>query len=143
MTKSVIMKTAWAMYKAAGCTTRYEFSLALKAAWAQAKAPQLKKTVADRLIDLGGNLWERDNMRRIYLNRDTVLAIIGLEVTFYKTGNVSNAALNGEPLSNGRASRYVNDFIYGKVWFDLNDGKFYTKNTKTITAVMIENAFGC
>jgi len=35
-----VMKAAWRMYREAGCTTRYEFSLALKAAWAIENAIQ-------------------------------------------------------------------------------------------------------
>jgi hypothetical protein len=34
-----IMTRAWEIYKAADCQTRYEFGLALKAAWAEARAP--------------------------------------------------------------------------------------------------------
>lgn len=35
-----IMNRAWEIYKAAGCSTRFEFGLSLKAAWAEAKAPK-------------------------------------------------------------------------------------------------------
>jgi len=35
--KKQIMKRAWEMYKVAGCSSRAEFGLALKAAWAEAK----------------------------------------------------------------------------------------------------------
>jgi len=40
MKKANIMKRAWNIYHEAGCTTRYEFGLALKAAWAEAKASE-------------------------------------------------------------------------------------------------------
>jgi len=33
-----VMKRAWEMYKEAGCTSRYEFAIALRAAWAELKA---------------------------------------------------------------------------------------------------------
>ena len=39
MKKANIMKRAWNLYREAGCTTRYEFGLALKAAWQEANSP--------------------------------------------------------------------------------------------------------
>ena len=35
-----IMTRAWEMYKSAGCTTKAEFAVALKMAWAEAKSPE-------------------------------------------------------------------------------------------------------
>ena len=35
MKKANIMRRAWTLYREAGCTTRYEFGLALKTAWAE------------------------------------------------------------------------------------------------------------
>ena len=44
-TLKTIMTSAWAMYKAAGCKTRAEFGLALKAAWAKTKTKKEYKNV--------------------------------------------------------------------------------------------------
>ena len=38
MTKTNVMKRAWELYREANCTTRYEFGLALGAAWAEQKS---------------------------------------------------------------------------------------------------------
>jgi len=38
MTKTNIMKRAWELYREANCSTRYEFGLALSAAWAEQKS---------------------------------------------------------------------------------------------------------
>ena len=43
MKLSNIMKSAWAMYRAAGCTTRAEFGLALRAAWDNAKLAAVRE----------------------------------------------------------------------------------------------------
>ena len=49
--KKQVMQRAWAMYKAAGCHSRYEFSLALKTAWAEARAPKETKNVTIAWFD--------------------------------------------------------------------------------------------
>ncbi|MCL2377820.1 MAG: hypothetical protein FWC77_01700 [Defluviitaleaceae bacterium] len=40
--KNTIMARAWEMYKTAGCTTKAEFAVALKMAWAEGKSLQSK-----------------------------------------------------------------------------------------------------
>ena len=45
--------------------------------------------------------------------------LIGLELTYYKTGNISSARLNREHCSNTRAYREIGEC--GRVWLDDND----------------------
>ena len=45
--------------------------------------------------------------------------LIGLELNYYKTGNISSARLNGEHCSNTRAYREIGEC--GRVWLDDND----------------------
>lgn len=54
------------------------------------------------LIEQGGKLWEGGPHRRVYLNNWLELA--GLEVNRYNTGNISSAYLDGEKISNTKAS---------------------------------------
>ena len=57
--KKAIMTRAWEMYKAAGCTTKTEFGLALKAAWAESRKPTIdviiKKLDAKKWVRPGTN----------------------------------------------------------------------------------------
>lgn len=77
-------------------------------------APQIKA--------IGGNTWTPRNggSARIYLNDWAALA--GLEISTYKTGNISYAELSGRKISNSQAYRYL---AGGKVYFNVADGKLY------------------
>jgi hypothetical protein len=44
-------------------------------------------------------------------------AIVGLDVGYYKTGNIQSASLNGERISNAEAGRLLS----AKVWIDAAD----------------------
>lgn len=64
-----VMKKAWEMYKAAGCTMRAEFSIALKMAWADAKIEILE----DRIQELEyADRMRYDEKREWYRLRDEV-----------------------------------------------------------------------
>ena len=63
-------------------------------------------TIEQKLIDLGGNLWESGNHRRIYLNNWLELA--GVNVSRYQTGNISSASINGKKISNAKAAELDN-----------------------------------
>ena len=49
--------------------------------------------------------------------------LIGLELTYYKTGNISSARLNREHCSNNRAYREIGEC--GRVWLDDNEELSY------------------
>lgn len=72
------------------------------------------------LINAGGKLWEKNGMSRIYFNA----SLIGLDISRYKTGNISSATLNGDSISNSEAGRI--EMI--KIWFDAKDGQFHTSD---------------
>lgn len=80
----------------------------------------------NQLESAGGKLWEKNGMRRVYFN--SLSDRIGLSVSRYKTGNISSASLGDESISNSRARRIISNLEYGKIYYDLNDSKFYTKN---------------
>jgi len=78
-----------------------------------------EKTEEYMLEELGGRLWERvggngRTYRRVYLNEPEWWDVVDASVTYYKTGNISNAWLNGEKISNCRARRE----LMGSIYFD-------------------------
>ena len=69
--------------------------------------------IQELIKDDSNNLWEKYNKRRLYLD---VAKIVNLEVDRYNTGNISSAYLDGEKISNSKASKY----LQGKAYIDLN-----------------------
>lgn len=66
---------------------------------------------AEQIQAIGGSPWHKDDgTLRVYLN-DWV-QFIGLEVSRYKSGNISSATLNGQPISNGKAARLLAAKVY-------------------------------
>jgi len=82
--------------------------------------------IVDQLIALGGNLWEKGSMRRVYFNN--VPALIGLSYSTYKTGNISSASLNGVGISNSECARILRSI--GKIYWDLDTGKMHGSYTE-------------
>ena len=89
-----------------------------------------------RLIAAGGNLWEKHGYRRIYFN--DLPALYGLRLQHYNTGNISYAELDGERISNSSAREIVWMLSNGKLWYDLNTGRFASKglSEKAVTRIM-------
>lgn len=98
-----------------------------------------KKYTAEQLIAAGGRLWEvfEKNMRRVYFNN--LADRIGLSVSYYKTGNVSSASMNGEEISNTSARKIISTLETGKIWYDLNTNQFETKNLGDYADKIIES----
>ena len=70
-----------------------------------------------------GKLWEKNGHRRLYVNRDVAMRLIGLDVARYKTGNISGATLDGELISNSAAGRIIS--ALNNLYYDLGDGKLH------------------
>lgn len=70
----------------------------------------------------GFSRWQKGNMDRLYINSTK----IGLELDYYKTGNIHYAELNGERISNSRAyavkaaKNYI-DVVDGSVHADYDE----------------------
>ncbi|MFJ4473283.1 hypothetical protein ACIP2X_38115 [Streptomyces sp. NPDC089424] len=79
---------------------------------------------AENIKAIGGNEWIRGAYHRIYLNDWTEYA--GIEVTRYKTGNISSASLGGRGIANGRAYDLLG--AVSKVYFDVTDGHLYVQH---------------
>ena len=72
-----------------------------------------------QLIEMGGNHWQQHGHNRIYISDDMKMAAIGLEISFYKTGNIAGAYLDGKKISNTQARKIYNNLIDSKVFWDI------------------------
>ena len=125
MTKKV-MKRAWEIVKKAienfgGKAAQY-ISEALRMAWKEIKMEG--KKVIDRIEELeamGFKRWTKAGMDRLYINASA----LGLNCTYYKTGNVSNAWFDGYEISNCEARRMK----ASKTYIDIKTEKVYSDNT--------------
>lgn len=100
---------------ARSCEGAYQARLAigLRQAWAEYRLQQL------------GNRWQKNGMDRVYFNN--LAEWYGLRLSYYNTGNICSAELNGERISNNSARHYLSK-LNGKIWFDLTTGRFESKN---------------
>jgi hypothetical protein len=84
-----------------------------------------KKYTREQLEAAGGRYWEKGEMHRVYFN--SLSERIGLSLSFYKTGNISSASLNGDGISNSEARRILWSLENGKFWYDLDREMFMRK----------------
>lgn len=75
----------------------------------------------EALTAIGGRLWEKNGMRRVYFNSWGQFA--GLDISRYQSGGVNGASLDGRSIANGRVSAILASI--DKIWFDVTDGEFY------------------
>lgn len=90
----------------------------------------------EALVKVGGSRWQKNGMDRIYFN--DVDELYGLDIEYYKTGNICSARLNGESISNAEAHRVRNRL--GKVWYDVKEGCYYSKGMEQSDLQIIVNA---
>ena len=125
-----IMKRAWEIAREAvaqfGGKIREYFGESLRIAWAEFKMPA-KKTVFDLVPELekmGFKRWQKvgngKSFDRLYVDARE----IGLEVSYYKTGNVSGATFDGYSISNSEARR----MMASKTYIDLIARRIYSDN---------------
>jgi hypothetical protein len=79
------------------------------------------------LSEIGGNEWEKAGKHRVYFNN--MYELWGLEVDFYKTGNVRFASIDGAEISNSQARREMAKLDYGKIYFDFSDCRFHSSGS--------------
>lgn len=103
-------------------------SFALRQVWAEVRNDG--KAMEQRLVEIGGNLWERHGHRRVYFNYNTLAELLGMKLEFYNTGNIRAAWMDGERVSNTHARGYYWDLRNGKIWYDLNTEKFATRDVE-------------
>jgi len=75
----------------------------------------------ETLTAIGGRRWTKNGLDRVYINN--IAEYLGLDISYYNTGNISGAALDGYGIANGRAGGILN--CIDKVYFDAADGKLH------------------
>lgn len=64
------------------------------------------KSIEEKLVEIGGKVWEKGGHKRIYVNGDAALeAVFGLALGRYNSGAISSAFLCGEKISNSQARK--------------------------------------
>lgn len=76
------------------------------------------ETIA-KLEAAGFSRWTKKDMDRLYIN----VTKLGLEVSYYNTGNVSHAEWQGERISNADGRRLLSS----KVWIDVKTGELHVR----------------
>ncbi|EOV0286219.1 hypothetical protein ACOIP5_005260 [Salmonella enterica] len=126
MNKTTLFITAWNMSRDAaakfGGSVKSYFAESLKLAYGRTRLVTL-----EACLKIGGKLWEKNGMRRVYFNGDIVAAAVGFEYDTYKTGNVKWACLGDASLANGRANAVRTMIHSGKFWFDTADNKIHAR----------------
>jgi hypothetical protein len=126
-----IMMRAWEIVKNAiaqfGGKAREYMKEALRMAWAEAKgtAKQSREDIIEALTKKFGR-WTKKGSNgkvydRIYFNGTD----LGMEVSYYRSGNISSAAVDGESISNCEARRIMGS----KAYFDLTDNTLHMDST--------------
>ncbi|MCG6493455.1 hypothetical protein [Kitasatospora sp. A2-31] len=77
----------------------------------------------EAMVAIGGKRWQRNGMDRVYFDNWAELA--GLDVSYYKSGNISDATYRDEAISNSQARLILGSL--SKVWFDTADGKLHCR----------------
>ena len=96
----------------------------------------LTTTQIAALENKGFSRWTKAGMDRLYINSTRC----GLELDYYKTGNIHYAELNGEHISNSRAYTIK----ASKNYIDIADGSVHSQceeileNLKAILAEILE-----
>lgn len=70
--------------------------------------------------------WTRDSMHRLYV-RD-LPAAYGLEIDCYRTGNICDARVDGERVSNSEGRRILGRLSMAKIYYDYADSQWHGKN---------------
>ncbi len=81
----------------------------------------------------GFKRWTKGNMDRLYINTTQ----LGLEVDFYKSGNICSAKWQGESISHADGGRILSS----KVWIDIATGELHVKTSfNPYSAMTVEEA---
>ena len=82
----------------------------------------MTKEQVEKLAELG-NEWKKDDkFHRIYFN--DLESRLGLDISFYNTGNVSSATQDGERISNSECKRILGRLAGVKVFYDVKADDF-------------------
>ena len=98
----------------------------------------------ETLLAMGASRWTKYGRDRLYL-RNCYKDLLKMKISYYNSGNISGASLDGEGISNSEANR-IKDMAYG-CYIDLMkdeivvDGKETSRvrNFKALISEAIEN----
>lgn len=79
----------------------------------------------ENLIEAGANRWTKNGKDRVYLSK-IGNELIGLECSYYKSGNLSSAYLAGEKISNAEAQRVMS--VYSRAYVNAMTGELHDVN---------------
>ena len=85
-----------------------------------------------------GKEWIKDDMHRIYIN--DLAGLYGLETARHKTGNIKSARLNGEKISNTKATKLEIELNSAKLWYDVKSGEYSSNglSDEQYTAIKVQ-----
>ena len=93
----------------------------------------MAKITVEKLVALGGKLWEKGDMKRVYFNYEELASFYGLEYDGWKF------TVDGEKVSNNSGRQFTSALHNGKFWFDLVTGEFTSKGmSERMTAKIID-----
>lgn len=81
----------------------------------------------NELVKMGFTRWTKRSYDRLYINAST----LGLDCTYYKTGNISGATFGDHSISNAEARRMK----AAKTYIDVKTGKAHSDNYTLLKAV--------
>jgi len=75
-----------------------------------------------QLVAIGGSIWEKGDLRRVYFNYHELSRFYGLMYDGWKY------TVDGEKVSNNTGSAFASALGRGKLWYDLAAGEFCSKD---------------
>lgn len=81
---------------------------------------EITEKMIDNLTELGANRWTKAGRDRLYIKK-AAPELIGLRYKRYGTGNISDAQINGEHISNSACGRILSNL--DKAFIDLKTGE--------------------
>lgn len=82
---------------------------------------KLTQKQIEKMKNLGANRWTKYGKDRLYLGNVDVEAL-GFEVDYYNTGNIKNAKVDGEKISNSKMGKIFSTYV--EAYIDLQTGEF-------------------
>ena len=89
-------------------------------------------------IIANGSEWQGGEHSRVYLNCDDCYKLIGLEVSYYNSGSIKSATLNGDHLSNSKTFKLTVGF---DAYLDRKTGKIEGKHINHDMLTMVRNSW--
>lgn len=99
----------------------------------------MSEKIINKLVELGGNRWEKYGKNRVYFNGNILAKFMGYNWANYNTGNICGADYEGERISNSEMHRILDD-LNSKIYYDVDDDAFHYYTGIGIREETIENA---